>query len=62
MGEGFGDSLAAGFFLDAKPAEMKATVGNRDATAYSGDELEQNVHCVERPCALRKRELCGDVR
>jgi hypothetical protein len=41
MGEGFGDSLAAGFFLDAKPAEMKATVGNRDATAYSGDELGQ---------------------
>lgn len=38
MGEGFGDFLAASFFSDAKPKEMKATVGNWDATAYSGDE------------------------
>ncbi|MFS8084824.1 MAG: M36 family metallopeptidase [Acidobacteriota bacterium] len=38
MGEGFGDFWAASFFADAKPTEMKATVGNWDATAYSGDE------------------------
>lgn len=38
MGEGFGDFLAASFFSDVKPKEMKATVGNWDATAYSGDE------------------------
>jgi len=38
MGEGFGDFWAASFFADAKPKEMKATVGNWDATAYSGDE------------------------
>lgn len=38
MGEGFGDFLAASFFSDAKPKEMKPTVGNWDATAYSGDE------------------------
>ena len=38
MGEGFGDFLAASFFSDTKPTEMKATVGNWDATAYSGDE------------------------
>jgi hypothetical protein len=38
MGEGFGDFWAASFFSDAKPKEMKATVGNWDATAYSGDE------------------------
>jgi Zn-dependent metalloprotease len=38
MGEGFGDFWAASFFSDAKPKEMKPTVGNWDATAYSGDE------------------------
>lgn len=38
MGEGFGDFWAASFFSDSKPKEMKATVGNWDATAYSGDE------------------------
>jgi Zn-dependent metalloprotease len=38
MGEGFGDFLAASFFSDVKPKEMKVTVGNWDATAYSGDE------------------------
>ncbi|MEK6333716.1 MAG: M36 family metallopeptidase [Acidobacteriota bacterium] len=38
MGEGFGDFWAASFFSDVKPKEMKATVGNWDATAYSGDE------------------------
>jgi Zn-dependent metalloprotease len=38
MGEGFGDFWAASFFSDTKPKEMKATVGNWDATAYSGDE------------------------
>src|SRR5437870_6797323 len=38
MGEGFGDFLAASFFSDVKPNEMKATLGNWDATAYSGDE------------------------
>jgi Zn-dependent metalloprotease len=38
MGEGFGDFLAASFFSDVKPKEMKMTLGNWDATAYSGDE------------------------
>jgi Zn-dependent metalloprotease len=38
MGEGFGDFLAASFFSDIKPKEMKPTLGNWDATAYSGDE------------------------
>ncbi len=38
MGEGFGDFLAASFFSDVKPKEMKPTLGNWDATAYSGDE------------------------
>jgi Zn-dependent metalloprotease len=38
MGEGFGDFLAASFFSDVKPKEMKVTLGNWDATAYSGDE------------------------
>jgi hypothetical protein len=36
MGEGFGDYLAASFFYDRKPAAMRPTVGNWDATAYSG--------------------------
>lgn len=36
MGEGFGDFLAASFFSDLKPASMKPTIGNWDATAYSG--------------------------
>jgi Zn-dependent metalloprotease len=38
MGEGFGDFLAASFFSDIKPKNMKPTVGNWDATAYSGDD------------------------
>lgn len=38
MGEGFGDFLAASFFSDVKPKAMKPTVGNWDATAYSGAE------------------------
>jgi Zn-dependent metalloprotease len=38
MGEGFGDFLAASFFSDVKPKEMKPTVGNWDAVAYSGDD------------------------
>jgi Zn-dependent metalloprotease len=38
MGEGFGDFLAASFFSDVKPKNMKPTVGNWDAVAYSGDE------------------------
>lgn len=38
MGEGFGDFLAASFFSDVKANELKSTLGNWDATAYSGDE------------------------
>ncbi|PYS45320.1 MAG: peptidase M36 [Acidobacteria bacterium] len=38
MGEGFGDFLAASFFSDVKPKDMKPTIGNWDATFYSGDE------------------------
>ena len=38
MGEGFGDFLAASFFSDVKPQQLKPTLGNWDATAYSGDE------------------------
>ena len=37
MGEGFGDYLAASFFADHKPESMRATIGNWDATSYSGD-------------------------
>jgi Zn-dependent metalloprotease len=37
MGEAFGDFLAASFFADVKPASMRPTLGNWDATAYSGD-------------------------
>jgi Zn-dependent metalloprotease len=38
MGEGFGDFLAASFFSDVKPKNMKPTLGNWDAVAYSGAE------------------------
>jgi Zn-dependent metalloprotease len=38
MGEGFGDFLAASFFADAKPKELRPTLGNWDATSYSGAE------------------------
>jgi Zn-dependent metalloprotease len=37
MGEGFGDFLAASFFADIKPSSMRPTIGNWDATAYSGE-------------------------
>lgn len=36
MGEGFGDYNAASFFAETKPLEMRPTVGNWDATSYSG--------------------------
>jgi len=59
MGEGFGDFLAASFFADMKPASMRPTIGNWDATAYSG----------EMPPSLRRldsnkkypKDLNGDV-
>lgn len=38
MGEGFGDYFAASFFAEVKPAAMRPTIGNWDATFYSGDE------------------------
>jgi hypothetical protein len=38
MGEGFGDYFAASFFAELKPAAMRPTIGNWDATFYSGDE------------------------
>ncbi|HEX7956518.1 MAG TPA: M36 family metallopeptidase, partial [Pyrinomonadaceae bacterium] len=38
MGEGFGDFLAASFFADSKPKELRPTLGNWDATSYSGAE------------------------
>jgi hypothetical protein len=38
MGEGFGDYLAASYFFDRKPAIMRPTVGNWDATSYSGSD------------------------
>jgi Zn-dependent metalloprotease len=38
MGEGFGDYNAASFFADTKPLEMRLTLGNWDATSYSGAE------------------------
>ena len=44
MGEGFGDYFAASFFAEVKPAAMRPTVGNWDATFYS----------AENPPALRR--------
>lgn len=38
MGEGFGDYNAASFFAETKPMQMRPTVGNWDATSYSGAE------------------------
>jgi Zn-dependent metalloprotease len=38
MGEGFGDFLAASFFADIKPQALRPTLGNWDATFYSGAE------------------------
>jgi Zn-dependent metalloprotease len=38
MGEGFGDYLAASFFADVKPLNLKPCVGTWDAVAYSGDD------------------------
>jgi len=38
MGEGFGDYNAASFFAETKPLGMRATLGNWDATSYSGAE------------------------
>ena len=38
MGEGFGDYNAASFFAETKPQPMRPTLGNWDATSYSGAE------------------------
>lgn len=59
MGEGFGDFLAASFFSDVKPKNMKPTVGNWDATFYSGDEPP----CLRRLDSNKKypKDLDGDV-
>lgn len=38
ISEAFGDYLAASFFSDKKPAQLKPTVGSWDAVAYSGAE------------------------
>ena len=38
MGEGFGDYFAASFFAEVKPAVMRPTIGNWDATFYSAEE------------------------
>ena len=58
MGEGFGDYFAASFFAEVKPAAMRPTIGNWDATFYSAEE----------PPALRRldsnkkypKDLTGD--
>lgn len=59
MGEGFGDFLAASFFSDVKPKEMKPTLGNWDATAYSGAEPP----CLRRLDSNKKypKDLDGEV-
>lgn len=59
MGEGFGDFLAASFFADIKPKELRPTVGNWDATFYSGDEPP----CLRRLDSNKKfpKDLNGDV-
>lgn len=59
MGEGFGDYLAASFFADAKPKELRPTMGNWDATAYSGDEPP----CLRRLDSNKKfpKDLKGEV-
>jgi hypothetical protein len=36
MGEGFGDCDAASFFAETEPLPMRPTLGNWDATSYSG--------------------------
>ena len=59
MGEGFGDFLAASFFADVKPKEMKLTLGNWDASAYSGAEPP----CLRRLDSNKKypKDLDGEV-
>lgn len=59
MGEGFGDFLAASFFADIKPKELKPTLGNWDATFYSGDEPP----CLRRLDSNKKypKDIRGEV-
>ena len=38
ISEAFGDYLAASFFADIKPSNLRPTLGNWDAVFYSGDE------------------------
>jgi Zn-dependent metalloprotease len=59
MGEGFGDFLAASFFSDVKPKELKPTVGAWDATFYSGDEPP----CLRRLDSNKKypKDIKGEV-
>ena len=38
ISEAFGDYIAASFFADIKPVQLRPTIGNWDAVAYSGDE------------------------
>ncbi|MGA9773908.1 MAG: M36 family metallopeptidase [Blastocatellia bacterium] len=59
MGEGFGDFLAASFFADVKPQQMRPTIGNWDATFYSGAEPP----CLRRLDSNKKfpKDMNGEV-
>lgn len=59
MGEGFGDFLAASFFADIKPKDMRPTLGTWDAVAYSGAEPP----CLRRLDSNKKypKDLKGEV-
>jgi Zn-dependent metalloprotease len=59
MGEGFGDYLAASFFAEHKPDAMKATIGNWDAVAYSGDD-PPNLRRLDSN-KLYPRDIKGEV-
>jgi len=50
MGEGFGDFLAASFFADMKPAELRSTVCNWDSVYYSAE----NPPCLRRMDSNKK--------
>ncbi|HJT85282.1 MAG TPA: M36 family metallopeptidase [Nitrososphaeraceae archaeon] len=59
ISEAFGDYLAASFFADIKPANLRPTIGNWDAVAYSGDEPP----CLRRLDSNKKypRDLSQEV-
>jgi Zn-dependent metalloprotease len=59
ISEAFGDYMAGSFFADIKSADLRPTLGNWDATAYSGDEPP----CLRRLDSNKKypRDLHNEV-